>query len=94
MKSFKENIKNYVFEKCSNKIYLRLENNTLWVSHPLKKLKESYLDFQDMHERKNYLIWREKNNFFYAISCEDSETKLIAWSMITGELIFENILIG
>ena len=66
----------------------------MWVSHPIKKLRDSHLDFQDMQERKNYLIWREKNNFFYAISSDHGETKLFVWSMITGELIYDKILTG
>ena len=45
-----------------------------------------------MQDRKNYLIWREKNNFFYAVSYEDDKTKLSMWSMITGELIQEKFL--
>ena len=64
----------------------------MWISHPMNKLTTSQLDFQEMQERKNYLIWREKNNFFYAVSYENDKTKLSMWSMITGELIQEKIL--
>ena len=60
----------------------------------MNKLTTSQLDFQDIdiQDKKNYLIWREKNNFFYAISHENDQTKLSMWSMITGELIQEKIL--
>ena len=38
---------------------------------------------------KEYLIWREKNGFFYAI---DKEYHLCIWSLFTGELLYEKQL--
>lgn len=39
-----------------------------------------------MRSKKNYLIWREKNDFFTALS---SKCMLSTWSMSTGNLLYK-----
>ena len=42
-------------------------------------------DFTEIKENYNYLIWREKNGFFYAV---DRWNKISIWSTISGKLIY------
>ena len=48
-------------------------------------LKTNMRNFVDMEIKSRYLIWRQKNQIFYAV---DVENMLSLWSMISGKLLY------
>ena len=52
-------------------------------------LKTNMRNFVDMEIKSRYLIWRQKNQMFYAI---DVENMLFVWSMISGKLLYHRKL--
>lgn len=47
------------------------------------------MKFLGMKEKESYITWRAKNGFFSAL---DNKGKLITWSMVTGNMLYNREL--
>ena len=65
------------------------KDDTLTIRQITATLSRNKHEFEGMESKSEYLIWREKNGFFTAIS---NQNILKTWSIYSGQLIFEKRL--